>query len=54
MYSTYEDECEAELAKAKAVPMKYKRMEFNARLQKENEDLQAERDASLGQLAAVP
>jgi hypothetical protein len=29
----------------KGIPMKYKRMEFNARLQKEISDLEAERDA---------
>jgi hypothetical protein len=31
---------EAELQKAKAMPMKYRRMEFNAQLQTENESLQ--------------
>lgn len=33
---------QAELVKAKDIPMKYKRMEFNAQLQNENTRLQAE------------
>ncbi len=35
----------AELEKAKSVPMKYRRMEFNAQLQNENTRLRAELDA---------
>ncbi|HRY90511.1 MAG TPA: hypothetical protein P5305_21735 [Rubrivivax sp.] len=35
----------AELAKAKAMPMKYRRMEFNAQLQTENDALRAQVDA---------
>lgn len=34
-------ELEAEVARLKTVPMKYRRMEFNAQLQKENEELAA-------------
>ncbi len=36
------DKLKAELAKFAGLPMKYKRMEFNAQLQKENNDLWAE------------
>lgn len=35
------DRLTAELAKAKAMPMKYRRMEFNAQLQEENSRLTA-------------
>lgn len=36
--------CDWQKEQDKDIPMKYKRMEFNAKLQKEIEDLQKERD----------
>lgn len=44
---------QAENARLKTVPMKYRRMEFNAQLQQENDALQAERDALQAKLAAL-
>ena len=36
-----------EIERLKTVPMKYRRMEFNAQLQTENDSLRAQRDALL-------
>ena len=42
-----------EIERLKTVPMKYRRMEFNAQLQTENDSLRAQRDALLEALAWI-
>ena len=46
-------ELEAKVEQLKMVPMKYRRMEFNAQLQRENMELRVERDALAAQLNRV-
>lgn len=47
------DALRAEVARLKTVPMKYRRMEFNAQLQQENAELRAAIDALRGELAVA-
>ena len=46
-------ELEAKLAIQQTMPMKYKRMEFNAQLQKENEELTAKLDKAREALGKI-